>query len=150
MSKIDIHAYKIQNEVLKLVRLVQSCEQECLVEFNLTATQGYALLALPEHETLNMNELSELIGSANSTTTRMMDQLVKKGLVDRVPSEEDRRVVLVGLTETGRELQKDVTQIYQKFYKSVLHEISDDRHEAILEVLAEINQAISKAFAILN
>lgn len=49
-----------------------------------------------------MSTLAELLGTPLSTATHTIDRLVKKGLVERRRSDEDRRVVEVDLSDEGR------------------------------------------------
>ena len=51
-----------------------------------------------------MNQLGKLLGLDKSSITGLVDRAERRGLVTRIPSSEDRRVVLVGLTDHGRSL----------------------------------------------
>jgi len=48
-----------------------------------------------------MGNISGVLGSTLSSTTSIMDRLVDKGLVQRAPDPNDRRVVTIGLTALG-------------------------------------------------
>src|SRR6185312_5328194 len=56
-----------------------------------------------EPEGLRMNELAERILYSKSGFTRVVDRLEEAGFVRRVRPENDRRSILVVLTEQGRE-----------------------------------------------
>jgi len=60
------------------------------------------LFGLCEHTELSSSELAHLAELSPASATEMLDELVQAGLVRRVRSERDRRVVLVSLTEPGR------------------------------------------------
>lgn len=51
---------------------------------------------------MRMSELSSQLLVSNGNATAVVDRLEKDGMVKRVPSDEDRRSVLVALTEEGR------------------------------------------------
>jgi len=51
-----------------------------------------------------MNQLGKLLGLDKSSITGLVDRAERRGLVTRIPSTEDRRAVLVGLTDHGRSL----------------------------------------------
>ena len=53
---------------------------------------------------LTMSELSSKLNVPMSTATRIVDGLVKGGMVERVNDVNDRRVVRVGMSKNGREL----------------------------------------------
>ena len=55
--------------------------------------QGKILDALWQQDGLSANEISQRTGLANSTLTSMLDRMEDTGLVQRVRSKEDRRVI---------------------------------------------------------
>src|ERR1700753_865440 len=55
-----------------------------------------------------MNELGRLLGLDKSSVTGLVDRAERRGLVARVPSTSDRRVVLVELTAAGRAVVGEV------------------------------------------
>lgn len=73
-------------------------------------TQGCEGLTFPQFQLLDplcagpgkVSSLAGLAGVSAPTATRMLDGLEKQGLVERHASDEDRRCVLIALTEEGR------------------------------------------------
>lgn len=53
---------------------------------------------------LNVNTVKERMIEKSPNTTRLMDKLIEKGLIDRVRCEHDRRVVYVSISKSGLEL----------------------------------------------
>ena len=70
---------------------------------SLTLAQYQLLEALQTAERLPVSELAATAGVAPPTATRMLDALVREGVVARTPCEDDRRVVRVALTAGGRD-----------------------------------------------
>lgn len=143
-STLDAFAINLQHQVYRLVREYELCDQMCMGQYRVTASQGYTMLTLPESESMTMNALSEAMGLANSTMTRMIDQLVGKGFVRREADEEDRRVVCVSLTAQGQETRRNLEQAQQYFFGQVLTEIPQDERHVFLQVLERIVAAIEK------
>lgn len=143
-SPLDAFAINLQHQVYRLVREYELCDQMCMGQYRVTASQGYTMLTLPESESMTMNALSEAMGLANSTMTRMIDQLVGKGFVRREADEEDRRVVCVSLTAQGKETRRNLEQAQQYFFGQVLTEIPQDERHVFLQVLERIVAAIEK------
>lgn len=135
-------AAHLQRQLGELVKAYELCDQGCLTQNGVTTAQSYTLLSLPEKGYLTMNGLSEAMSLANSTMTRMVDQLVQKGLVQRKPDGEDRRIVLVGLTDQGRDLQHTLEQNLQNFFGQVAVRIQDDERPVILHALEQITQLV--------
>ncbi len=135
-------AAHLQRQLGELVKAYALCDQGCLTQNGVTTAQSYTLLSLPEQGYLTMNGLSEAMALANSTMTRMVDQLVQKGLVRRKPDDEDRRVVLVGLTDQGRDVRRILEQNLQNFFGQVAARIRDDEHPLILHALEQVTQLV--------
>src|SRR5579875_2119893 len=64
-----------------------------LVEDQVTLPQYRALVILASREELRPVDLAGVLGVSPSTATRMCDRLVRKGLVDRLHRDTDRREV---------------------------------------------------------
>lgn len=57
---------------------------------------------------LRLNELNDHVLLSQSSLSRLVERLEKRGLVARMPAPEDGRGVLLKLTEAGAELQKEI------------------------------------------
>jgi DNA-binding MarR family transcriptional regulator len=68
-------------------------------KMNLTFPQTLALTILSADGPMPISTLAKVTGSANSTTSGIVDRLEKAGLLRRVRSETDRRVIYVEVTE---------------------------------------------------
>lgn len=66
------------------------------------------------------NELSEAMSLTTSTSTRMIDSLVKEGFVERGQDRFDRRLVVVRLTQKGKKLTKDIRDFRDKYFESTM------------------------------
>jgi DNA-binding MarR family transcriptional regulator len=73
----------MQRQLWRLLRGLEHIDQEFLSRFGVTTSQGEALLAIPGESRASMNELSRALGLANSTMTRMVENLVTRGFVRR-------------------------------------------------------------------
>src|ERR1700761_6257435 len=62
------------------------------------------LLGVLRDRTPSMNELARILGLDKSSVTGLVDRAERRGLVRRAQSPEDRRSVLVSLTDNGRAL----------------------------------------------
>ncbi|MGO4956219.1 MarR family winged helix-turn-helix transcriptional regulator [Luteococcus sp. Sow4_B9] len=66
------------------------------------APHQFSVLVRVRHEPRTPTELAELERVSTPSMTRTVSGLVDAGLVERQPHHEDRRQVLVGITEAGR------------------------------------------------
>ena len=109
----------------------------------MTIAQSYTLLAFPEENFVTMRELSERMSVANSTMTRMIDQLVRRELVHREASPDDRRVVRARLTAAGLALRGRIAQKYRQFFETMLKEIPAERHEQVIQSLELVAETVT-------
>lgn len=139
----DTFAIQLQRHLSELVKAYELCDQGCLTQSGVTAAQGYTLLSLPETSCLSMNKLSDCMNVATSTMTRMVDQLVQKGLAYRQSDPEDRRVVLVGLTEQGQGVRTTLDQTLHGVFAEVAANIQESEHPQILHTLQQITHLVT-------
>ncbi|MBB4693537.1 MarR family transcriptional regulator [Paractinoplanes abujensis] len=78
------------------------------VEGEVTLPQFRALVVLAVRGPQRSIDIAEELQVNPSTGTRMLDRLIRKGLVRRLRSTSDRRVVRVRLTPAGREVVDQV------------------------------------------
>ncbi len=69
---------------------------------------------------LSQKQLADLLGVEGPTIVAMVDRLVTAGLVLRAPSELDRRVKLIRLTDAGRGMYAKVKQRADEFRASLM------------------------------
>ncbi|MCO5994205.1 MarR family winged helix-turn-helix transcriptional regulator [Actinoallomurus rhizosphaericola] len=70
--------------------------------------------------------------------TNRIDRLAAKGLVERVPDEQDRRSVRVRLTERGRALVDEVVGLHVANEARLLASLSPDRRRELADLLRDL------------
>ena len=123
------------NEVLvKLCRDINTIEEKAIrtEEYrDVTANDMHVIEAIGTGEPKNMTTVAKLLSVTTGTLTISMNSLVKKGYVQRIRSEEDRRVVLVSLTEKG----KRAFAHHKRFHDAMIREVLKGLDEKEQEVL---------------
>ncbi len=79
----------------------------------MTPSRGRVMFVLWQEDRLPISELARRASLTKSTMTALLDQLEAAGLVQRVPSDEDRRVVLVERTDKDRSFQERYERLSQ-------------------------------------
>jgi DNA-binding MarR family transcriptional regulator len=143
-TSLSTSADEIQRLTYDLVHYYGICDRVTIQQLGVTASQGYILLAIPETDSISMNDLSIKMRVANSTMTRMVDQLVQKGKVNRTADNQDRRIVLIRLTEQGKDVRIKLKSTLQDFFSQVLGDLPEDQRGEILHSLEVLNQSILK------
>lgn len=82
-----------------------------MAEFELTMPQFNILRILRgSKSSISVNTVKDRMIEKSPNTTRLMDKLIEKGLIDRVRCNEDRRVVYVEITKQGLNLLSDIDE----------------------------------------
>jgi len=88
----------------------------------------------------NMTAVAKELGVTTGTLTIAVNSLVKKGLADRVRSEEDRRVVLVSLSQKGVEIFKQHQQFHEKMINGVVEQLTEEEKVVLEKALKNLNR----------
>jgi DNA-binding MarR family transcriptional regulator len=114
------------------------CSREELRALVLLGSQGRTI----------MTDFASELGVPLSTATHAVDRLVRKGLVTRVRSEQDRRVVQVEMSPQGRAIQTVLRSQHQAAARNWLAPLSSSERGALLELMAKIAENAKPASAV--
>lgn len=110
---------------------------------DITVDHWGILKILSEHSSgLNASALSGIMLKDKPTITRMVDVVVKKGLVRRVPNELDRRVTTLQLTAKGKERVSQALPVVQEIRTFISQKLTDKDLVLLSEILATIDATI--------
>ena len=98
-----------------------------------TRGQGRILAMLKIQPEIKTRELAYLLGIRQQSLNELLNKLEKNGYVERRPSEKDRRVMVVQLTEKGKEVQQPETD-----YQEILDCLSAEELRQFGEYLDKI------------
>jgi DNA-binding MarR family transcriptional regulator len=105
----------------------------------LSHAQYGLLFGLQPHERLPSSELAYVANLSPAAATEMLDALVAAGLVRRERSERDRRVVLISLTDRGRERVAERRAKYEPRWRAALADFSEDELRSAAAVLDQLS-----------
>jgi DNA-binding MarR family transcriptional regulator len=117
-----------------------------LKELDLKITMWPTLLMLWNEDGLTQTELSERCKTANYTTTRMLDTLENKGLIERKAHPTSRRAHLVYLTEEGKELKPKGLERAMAINEDYLSVFTKTESEAFLQLLNKLVEGKTPTF----
>ena len=100
-----------------------------------TMAQCHALLAIGERKELSIVELARILDVDTSNLSRTVDNMVKAGLLNRIPNPEDRRYVSLSLTDEGKKAFDTIEQLFTAYLTRVFELIPEDKHRQIMESL---------------
>ena len=109
-------------------------------ELDLSLTQLKGLSVLDEHveEALSVKALSERLGLSLAATSRSVDGLVKRKLIERDEDPDDRRVRRVRLTARGRRTVERLVEIRIAALERLVESFDDEQREKLADALDSI------------
>jgi DNA-binding MarR family transcriptional regulator len=126
--------------IRRLVRAVYLDSQKISKRYGLTGPQSAVLRNLFNNGPLSSADLSRTLYVTPSNITGIIDRLEIKQFVKRIKKEGDRRVALITLTESGKELSKTLPDpIMKKF----IAELADLEPEHVQLLAMAMNQILN-------
>lgn len=112
---------------------------DCCAKVSLA--QCVVLMEVDENGRLTMGQLAARLRLDNSTLSRTIDTLVKRGLVEREREERDRRVVQIQLTDHGRAACRDIHRENDEHCRRVFERIPVSRRASVIRSFELMVQA---------
>jgi DNA-binding MarR family transcriptional regulator len=135
---------KFSDLIGRLIRSLSLLERDQKVCCGTTMSQCYTIEALARERALSMHELSRNMGVTMSTMTRVIDILVRDGVVDRKSSSEDRRIVCVELTAKGTDLARKLRDCADDYSKQILNLVPAEHRAEVVKSLVLLADAVDK------
>ncbi|MCM1086547.1 MAG: MarR family transcriptional regulator [Muribaculaceae bacterium] len=140
----DMDINSALNEVLvKLFRNINAIEEQAVrtEEYkDVTTNDMHVIEAIGMEEKKNMTTVAKALHVTTGTLTIAVNSLVKKGYVERIRSEKDRRVVMIYLTERGKGVFLHHAHFHEQMIDAVVEQLSEEEKEVLEKALSRINQ----------
>lgn len=117
-QQICFPLYVLSKEITGLYRPI-------LEELDLTYPQYLVMMVLWEQEGLAVSAIGEKLFLDSGTLTPVLKRLESKGLINRIRNKSDERMVLLFLTEQGKDLRQQACSIPQKLLSQINIKIED-------------------------
>lgn len=95
-------------------------------------------------EPLSMNDLAALMIRDPTTVKRQLDRLVEQEFVERKASNDDARIVMIGLTRHGRQRLQKVLPLLDDLRKETLTGLSKAELETTMRALRKMQENLTK------
>lgn len=106
-----------------------------------TRGQGRVLAILKMQTEISTKDLSYLLGIRQQSLNELLNKLEKSGYVERTPSEADRRVMVVRLTEKGKS-----QQYTDPDFSGIFDCLNEEEQKAFGEYLNRVIAALEEQF----
>ena len=124
---------------------LQSLFRTQFKKLDLTLSQIILISSIPI-DGIDMTTLSIKIGVDNSTLTRLIDILMKKGIVQKNRSSQDKRSYFISVTKKGELLQSKIEDEIDSFVSKLFRNTRLEDQEELKKSLSSFHWIVSKYF----
>ncbi|MBU0693445.1 MAG: MarR family transcriptional regulator [Candidatus Omnitrophica bacterium] len=137
---------KVAKEVSVLIpKLIVGIKKSFFEIEELTNRQIIILLFVYENKRANISDIANNFLVSLPTITGIVDRLVKKGYLERIHDEVDRRVVYVALNDKGRNFVNKFLVTVKKRWHKILTFLNLKEQAFYLKILKKIIKALDEA-----
>ena len=111
-------------------------------QWDITFPQALALSVLDRCGPMPISKLAERTGSANSTTSCVVDRLETLGLARRIRSGNDRRVILVEVGEAYATLKEEATIGVEEYFSALLGRLDPEERNHVAQGMSIMEKAL--------
>lgn len=104
--------------------------------------QCHAIVEIGRKEKISLVDLASLLGLDKSTMSRTINNLVESDLALRELDMENRRYVIIQLTEKGKSVFRNIEESMDEYYKSIFNTIPENKRNQVLESLQLLKEAV--------
>jgi DNA-binding MarR family transcriptional regulator len=109
-----------------------------LVRAGVSMTHLHLMWILEQHGDLAMGRLAEILDVSVSSATGIVDRMEERGLVDRVRVPDDRRVVLVRISDRGREVLRQTDVLKEDLMAEIVRRLDGPRQERLAGAMGDV------------
>ncbi|MBP2079797.1 MarR family winged helix-turn-helix transcriptional regulator [Oceanobacillus polygoni] len=128
-------ALEIREILQHLVRdfgLLQREGSECC---GITVLQSHIIYELDKNPRISLIDLAEKLSMDTGMLSRQINKVVELGYVSRIPDPNDRRYVVLSLTEEGQVKAKEISGEMNKYIGQILEFIPNDKKNQVIDSL---------------
>ncbi|MFI6090940.1 MarR family winged helix-turn-helix transcriptional regulator [Streptomyces sp. NPDC051218] len=133
------------SEFIELLEVMWERGREAVPTGPVSPSQLRLLYALDREEGINLRMLSEALGSAPPSVSRLCDRLQATGLIERTPSPVSRRELELHLTSHGKAYLSDLRKRRESILMATIDAMPPKARRALLEGLRGFRDVATEA-----
>ena len=124
--------------------LLENCQlkiERTAEKLDLTVAEFKLLRSIKEDELLSAGSLAKRMQLSSSRITRIIDGLVRKGLVLKGADGRDRRIVEIHLTPEGVKARDRLKSMYVTVHQDIINLLPSDAGESVISAMEKLRLA---------
>lgn len=133
--------------LVKLFNQILAIEEQAIKisgKVALTMSEMHILEAIGPHGPKSMSEIAAERVVTQGTVTTAINRLVRKGYVFRYTPEEDRRLVMVKLTDSGKAAYEAHEAFHANMIASILEGLTKEEEVTLIRAADKLNKFFAK------
>ncbi|WP_026314645.1 MarR family transcriptional regulator [Weizmannia acidiproducens] len=126
----------------KVYRKIKEELNNLLKEY--VTTNEFMVLKLLSDSSMRSSDLSKALQVSASHITSVTDSLVEKGLIERQRSNKDRRVIDLTLTDKGKALIRQLTELKSQFLQDKFDVFTDEERETLYRLFQKFDRYLNQ------
>jgi MarR family transcriptional regulator, organic hydroperoxide resistance regulator len=135
---------KIVRTLKRIHHMVKRSMVQHFEDTNITGPQMMLMGILSNKGQMKISDLSQKIGLSNSTVSGIVDRLEKQGLVERLRSQEDRRIVYVNLTLKAKDTMMEQFEKIEQNFDDILKNVSPEEIDIIIKGFETLEKVMDR------
>jgi MarR family transcriptional regulator, organic hydroperoxide resistance regulator len=124
---------------------IKCASSERLVRLGISMAQLHILYTLQRAGEMPMSRLADVLNVSVSNATGLIDRIEERGFVERTRVPEDRRIVMIRVTDAGRRMLDEVDAISTDLLRSVFGRIGRTQLAGVGRAIAELRRGLEEA-----
>ncbi|AZN39960.1 MarR family winged helix-turn-helix transcriptional regulator [Paenibacillus albus] len=126
----------------KAFRTVMDRAVKDMKQYELSSSEFTILEVLYTKGRIPLQQIGEKILVTSGSITYNIDKLERKGLLKRVPCEEDRRVIFAEITQAGNDLFGDIFPKHAASIHLMSQSLSREEKLSLIELLKKLGKGV--------
>ncbi|EFV35780.1 MarR family protein [Gemella morbillorum M424] len=131
--------FKVVIGILRASNLLVDDLKKTLKNYPINTTEFSVMEFLYSKGEKSIQEIRDRVLLASGSATYVVDNLEKKGYVNRIINETDKRVTYIKLTREGKDLINNIFPIHKKNTKKIFNDLTNGELITLKEILKKIN-----------
>ena len=137
-----------RNNIIKMIKdlsnFFNTIRDELCEPYGISSVQAIIILDIYNHPDSNkITDICKRLHKTTNSISPLINRLVSYGLLEKVPSKEDKRITYVNLTKKSKEITKNIAIDVSDYTWPFFETLSDEQFDKIytaLELLLEVTK----------
>ncbi len=132
---------RLSEAMVKMIVMMQEVDDTCVqLTEDISKKDMAIIMFVGDNEQVIMKQIADHMSIPVSTTTGLVDKLVKKKYLRRIYSEEDRRSINIGLDSLGDQAHELMMRLRNDMSGKILDDLSDQESTQLILLLEKVTK----------